>query len=170
MTFINSCLQIYFDYEYVAFSTICKEQFMKDFASRRRRYCCEALVNAIVARVCQMQWTGSVADKIQANHFYTKAETLLELEEELMETPFPLTQAISILVVVNCNNGSVQRAWTQTIDSVKSVILDMEQHTDHPYDDEYHEVRATTFCGIFTLAWYRIFPISLYAVPSSSYG
>lgn len=150
---VMELMNIFFDWDATAFSAVVKEPFMRDLAARRRRYCSEALVNAIMARSYQMlQNKGESVPKDTVLGLYRKAQSLLTIERNLVETPIPLIQALSVLTSIDTTMGRLDKGWTRAFETAESVIRAFGDGTDSVIDEYYVESRANTFCGALTLA------------------
>jgi hypothetical protein len=149
---LQKILTTYFTWEHPGFSPICPEPFLKDFAARRRRFCSQALVHAIIARILQMtRSSGKSSNKDRIGMHYNRAQALLAIEKPFMETPYPYIQTLSVLACVDIVYGRLEHAWKLGFAVAKLAILDAMDQKPRPTDEEYSAVKANTFCGGVTL-------------------
>lgn len=152
---VDNLIDTYFSWEHPGYSTICMEPFLKDFKARRRRFCSEALVNAIMARCYQMmECAGTPVAEGLVEGLYRRAESLLSVERPALETQFPYIQTLTVLSTINIVAGKLEHAWELAQQSARLVIMDALNNTDNPTDEDYVVVRANTFCGTICLPWY----------------
>jgi hypothetical protein len=146
-------LNIYFDWELPGYGTVVRESFLKDLLARRRRYCCEALVNAIMARSYQMmESSGKAVDKGIMQRLYSRAQMLLTIEKPALETEYPYIQTMTILASIDIVSGRAYRAWNLTFEGARLAIIDaLDKKDEPPVDEEHLIVRANTFCGAVSL-------------------
>lgn len=123
----------------------------KDFYEGGRRYCSGALVNALLG------WASKLVDPpVQlisqlsfGDAFVGEAKRLLALEAS--HASLASIQALGVLALVETTQGNAEEAWNLVQESVRSSIhLALRQGPDED-DDATKSVRATAYCGGFTL-------------------
>ncbi|KAH7313714.1 hypothetical protein B0I35DRAFT_505113 [Stachybotrys elegans] len=146
-------INVYFTWELPGYGAVEQESFMKDLLARRRRYCCEALVIAIMARSYQMMESGGkVIDKGIVYRLYNQAQTMLTVERAALETEYPYIQTLTVLSSIDIVSGRGQQAWNLAFEGARLAIVDaLDRKDDTPVDEEELTVRANTFCGAVSL-------------------
>ncbi|KEY74494.1 hypothetical protein S7711_10032 [Stachybotrys chartarum IBT 7711] len=151
---MNNAISIYLEWEPLGYSVICKETFLKDISTQRRRFCSEALTCAVMARAYQMmKCAGQDISEQQITVLYSQAQTLLIMERSMLETEFPYIQTLTILASIDIVNGQLEHAWVMAFEAARLAILDALHNIKRPSVNKEHLlVRANTFCGAISLA------------------
>lgn len=123
----------------------------RDFYEGGQRYCSSALVNALLG------WASQLVDPpVQlisqlsfGDAFVGEAKRLLGLEAS--HASLASIQALGVLALVETTQGNAEEAWNLVQESARSSIhLALRQGPDED-DDATKNVRATAYCGGFTL-------------------
>jgi len=128
-------------------------QFMRDMRSGDTRFCSEALVNAILGKACRSaDATSRLMSRVTyGDAFLGEAKRLLAAERSHVN--LPSIQALGLLSLAEVSRGNDDEAWELAWESVRaSIHLALQtQPQDNEEDEDYRAVRATSYCGGFTL-------------------
>ncbi|KAK3900155.1 hypothetical protein C8A05DRAFT_17504 [Staphylotrichum tortipilum] len=134
-------------------SLISHRHFMLDFREGNRRYCSEALVNAVLAMACKLATeTSQLVSRVSfGDAFMGEAKGLLAQEEDHVN--LPCIQALAILALTEMAQGNEEEAGELAHESVRACIrfVLQTQHRNHSVDADFRTVRAMAYCGGFTL-------------------
>ena len=155
---VEHLLALYFCWEYPVFASLSKEHFLEDFRRGIPRYCCQLLVNALLALACGWSDRSSVrADPEDSattgDHFFSEALRLYEAEED--HRILTTIQALGIMSIREASCGRVSESIFFSGQSIR-LALEMGLHLDvEDIDDEAADVdeavRGATFWGAFAL-------------------
>ncbi|KEY68205.1 hypothetical protein S7711_04742, partial [Stachybotrys chartarum IBT 7711] len=150
---VHRAVGVYLEWELPGYSAICKEPFLEDLSTQRRRFCSEALVCAIMARSYQMEYDGDrTTREFRIKRLYNQARTLLIVERDALETMYPFIQTLTILASIEIVDNRMQEAWDLAFEAARLAILDALDHMERPQaSDEHLQVRANAFCGAVSL-------------------
>ncbi|KFA56307.1 hypothetical protein S40293_08274 [Stachybotrys chartarum IBT 40293] len=150
---VHRAVGVYMEWELPGYSAICKEPFLEDLSTQRRRFCSEALVCAIMARSYQMEYGGDrTTREFRIKRLYNQARTLLIVERDALETMYPFIQTLTILASIEIVDNRMQEAWDLAFEAARLAILDALDHMERPQaSDEHLQVRANAFCGAVSL-------------------
>ncbi|KFA68373.1 hypothetical protein S40285_02528 [Stachybotrys chlorohalonatus IBT 40285] len=151
---VHRAVGVYLEWELPGYSAICKEPFLEDLSTQRRRFCSEALVCAIMARAYQMMECDGdkTARESRIKRLYNQARALLIVERDALETMYPFIQTLTILASIEIVYNRMQEAWDLAFEAARLAILDALDHVGRPQaSDEHLQVRANAFCGAVSL-------------------
>ncbi|KAI9172521.1 Conidial development protein fluffy [Paramyrothecium foliicola] len=149
---VENLIDTFFTWEHPGYSTVCKEPFLDDLKARRKRYCSEALVNAIMARTYQMmECAGTPVAEGLVENLYRRAQVMLASERSSLETQYPHIQTLTVLASIDIVSGRLDHAWELAQVSSRLVIMDALREPDTVPDEHFLSVRANTFCGTICL-------------------
>lgn len=134
-------------------SLISPRHFMLDFRDGNRRYCSEALVNAVLAMACRLATeTSQLVSRVSfGDAFMGEAKGLLAQEEDNVN--LPCIQALAILALAEMAQGNEEEAGELAHESVRACIrfVLQTQHRNNSVDADFRTVRAMAYCGGFSL-------------------
>jgi hypothetical protein len=155
---VEHLLALYFCWEYPIFASLSKEHFLEDFRRGIPRYCCQLLVNALLALACRWSDRSSArADPEDSattgDHFFSEALKIYEAEED--HRVLTTIQALGIMSIREASCGRVSESIFFSGQSIR-LALEMGLHLDaEDGDDEAADVdeavRGATFWGAFAL-------------------
>jgi hypothetical protein len=155
---VEHLLALYFCWEYPIFASLSKEHFLEDFRRGIPRYCCQLLVNALLALACRWSDRSSAqADPEDSattgDHFFSEALKIYEAEED--HRVLTTIQALGIMSIREASRGRVSESIFFSGQSIR-LALEMGLHLDaEDGDDEAADadeaVRGATFWGAFAL-------------------
>lgn len=155
---VRHLLDLYFCWEYPTFSSLSKDQFLKDFEDRRKRFCSSLLVNAILAlasRFCDRPEVRALPDDpyTAGDRFFEEAQRLFwELQDHHDLT---VVQALGIMSIREASCGRDVESRYYSGQSIR-IAMEMGLHRAETYKDghddpDFWRVRLITFWGAFVL-------------------
>ena len=130
-----------------------QSSFMKAFRDGDRRYCSEALVNAILGKACKSYGTSSniVSRMTFGDAFLGEARRLLATEPNHVN--LPSIQALAVLALAEISQGNDDDAWDLAWASVRAAIHFGRQTSEQSFhvDQELATGRALSYCGGFSM-------------------
>ncbi|KAK4455352.1 hypothetical protein QBC34DRAFT_288582 [Podospora aff. communis PSN243] len=125
--------------------------FVRDAHEGGRRYCHEALINALLGWSCKMLDASSqvVSQVSFGDAFLGEAKILLSAEESHVN--IPSIQALSVLAWAEMAEGNGEEACSLAEESVRSTIHLALRSPPDQGDEEFRDVRALSYCGGFTM-------------------
>ncbi len=134
-------------------SLISHRHFMLDFREGNRRYCSEALVNAILAMACRLATeTSQLVSRVSfGDAFMGEAKGLLAQDQDHVN--LPCIQTLAVLALAEMAQGNEEEAEELAHESVRACIRFVLQTQDrnHSVDAGFRTVRALAYCGGFSL-------------------
>ncbi len=127
--------------------------FIHDFQEGSRRYCSEALVNSVLGMACKAAMSTSqlISRASFGDAFVGEAKQWMASKNNLVGLPD--IQALGILALAEMAQGNEEEASDLANESVRACIrfvLQTQQPNPSP-DADFRTVRASTYCGGFTL-------------------
>ncbi|OAQ65596.1 nitrate assimilation regulatory protein nirA [Purpureocillium lilacinum] len=163
-------------WDYLPFCLLCKNPFLQDFASGDGRYCSPALVNSLLAlstRILderqhpQQQQHQKEQQKCLAKSdadcgfphsgcwdsqaLFDEAETLISGKEHMGALPDIQTLGILALYQVSCGREAEARELAEAFKAEITKLCLREPLDVGKQDDQYMQVRSTTYCGAISL-------------------
>jgi hypothetical protein len=134
-------------------SLVSQRHFMHDFREGNRRYCSEALVNAVLGMTCKAAMaTSQLISRVSfGDAFMGEAKTLMARESNHVGLPY--IQALGILALAEMARGNEEEASELAHESVRACIRFFlrTQQPSPSQDADFRTVRALAYCGGFTL-------------------
>ena len=134
-------------------SLLSESHFMHDFREGNRRYCSEALVNAVLGMACKVATaTSQLISRVSfGDAFMGEAKALLARRRDYVSLPY--IQALGILALSEMAQGNEEEAGELAHESVRACIrfFIQTQQPSHSHDADFRAVRALAFCGGFSL-------------------
>ena len=134
-------------------SLLSQRHFMHDFREGSRRYCSEALVNAVLGMACKVATaTSQLVSRVSfGDAFMGEARALLARGRDHGSLPY--IQALGILALSEMAQGNEEEASDLAHESVRACIrfFIQTQQPSHSHDADFRAVRALAYCGGFSL-------------------
>ncbi len=134
-------------------SLLSQRHFMNDFREGNRRYCSEALVNAVLGMTCKVATaTSQLISRVSfGDAFMGEAKALLARGGDHVSLPY--IQALGILALSEMAQGNEEEASELAHESVRASIrfFIQTQQPNHSHDADFRAVRALAYCGGFSL-------------------
>ena len=134
-------------------SLLSQRHFMHDFREGSRRYCSEALVNAVLGMACKVATaTSQLVSRVSfGDAFMGEARALLARGRDHGSLPY--IQALGILALSEMAQGNEEEASELAHESVRACIrfFIQTQQLSHSHDADFRAVRALAYCGGFSL-------------------
>ncbi|KAH6667682.1 fungal-specific transcription factor domain-containing protein [Halenospora varia] len=157
---IEHLLSLYFCWEYPIFASLCRQHFLTDFRTVRRRYCSSLLVNAVLAvgsLFSSQSGEGTDLDNSEGSgqQFFCEAERLWA--SDYGSPSLTTIQALGLMSIFEASRGRDKQSMFHAGQSIRMAVeMGLHYNTnDAEASETEREVRSATIWGTFALdnAW-----------------
>jgi hypothetical protein len=150
-----------FTWEYLPFSLLTYDLFLRDFHSGSTQFCSSTLVHAILALATRLVNENKDDIEVTPSGWFRSKLFFDQAKSEVQNggSPsdrLPDIQALGILSLYEIRCGQEAEAQIFAKEFLTSIteLCQREPSTDEEGDEQYTRVRTTTYCGAVSLSRY----------------